>query len=134
MLLMETPFLVNPSLQDKLPYDTVRDFRGVSMVVGQTIAMVVNPSVKANTLAEFIVEAKKRPTPFGFGSSGIGGLSHLVGEMFADQAGIPMTHIPYRGGAAGIVDVVAGHILVHFDAGFASKPHVDAGRLKVLGI
>jgi len=134
MLLTATPFLVNPSLQAKLPFDTERDFRGVSMVVGQSVAMVAHPSVKADNLGEFIAEAKKRETPFGFGSSGIGGISHLVGEMFAEQAGIQMTHIPYRGGAAGIVDVVGGHIPVHFDAGFASKPHVDAGRLKVLGI
>jgi tripartite-type tricarboxylate transporter receptor subunit TctC len=132
MLLTTTPFLVNPTLQGKLPYDTLRDFAGVSMVVAQSVALVVHPSVKANTVAEFVAEAKRRTEPFNFGSSGVGGISHLTGELFAQTAGIKLSHIPYRGSGAALVDLLSGQIPVLFDAGYSAKSHVDAGKLKVL--
>jgi tripartite-type tricarboxylate transporter receptor subunit TctC len=134
LLLTATPFLVNPTLQPNLPYDTLRDFVGVSMVVEQPVALVVNPSIQANTLKQFVADAKKSDKPLAFGSSGIGGISHLLGEMFARTAGIKLLHVPYRGSGAAMVDVVAGNIPLLFDSGFSAKSQVDAGKLKVIAI
>jgi tripartite-type tricarboxylate transporter receptor subunit TctC len=134
LLLTATPFLVNPTLQPNLPYDTLRDFAGVSMVVEQPVALVAHPSVLANTLKQFVADAKKNDQALAFGSSGIGGISHLLGEMFARTAGIKLLHVPYRGSGAAMVDVIAGNIPLLFDSGFSAKSQVDAGKLKIIAI
>jgi tripartite-type tricarboxylate transporter receptor subunit TctC len=134
LLLTATPFLVNPTLQPNLPFDTLRDFAGISMVVEQPVALVAHPSVSANTLQELVADAKARDLTLNFGSSGIGGLSHLFGELFARTAGIKLAHVPYRGSAGATVDLLAGHIPLVFDSGYSAKPHVDAGKLKILAI
>src|SRR4051794_7179399 len=134
LLLTATPFLVNPTLQPNLPYDTLRDFAGISMVVEQPVALVAHPSVPANTLRELVDYAKKNDQTLAYGSSGIGGISHLLGEMFARTAGIKLLHVPYRGSGGAIVDLLAGNIPLLFDSGFSAKSQVDAGKLKVLAI
>jgi len=134
LLLTATPFLVNPTLQPNLPYDTLRDFAGISMVVEQPVALVAHPSVRANTLPELVAEAKKNDQTLAYGSSGIGGISHLLGEMFARTAGIKLLHVPYRGSAGATVDLLAGNIPLLFDSGFSAKSQVDAGKLKVLAV
>jgi len=134
LLLTATPFLVNPTLQPNLPYDTLRDFAGVSMVVEQPVALVAHPSVRANTLKQFVADAKKNDQALAYGSSGIGGISHLLGEMFARTAGIKLLHVPYRGSGAAMVDVLAGNIPLLFDSGFSAKSQVDAGKLKIIAI
>jgi tripartite-type tricarboxylate transporter receptor subunit TctC len=134
LLLTATPFLVNPTLQPNLPYDTLRDLAGVGMVVEQPVALVAHPSVRPNTLREFVADSKSNDRTLNYGSSGIGGISHLLGEMFARTAGIKLAHIPYRGSAGATVDLLAGNIPLVFDSGFSAKSHVDAGKLKVLAI
>src|SRR3954463_1150745 len=134
LLLTATPFLVNPTLQPNLPYDTLRDFAGISMVVEQPVALVAHPSVPANTLRELVDYAKKNDQTLAYGSSGIGGISHLLGEMFARTAGIKLLHVPYRGSAGATVDLLAGNIPLLFDSGFSAKSQVDAGKLKVLAV
>jgi len=134
LLLTATPFLVNPTLQPTLPYDTLRDFAGIRMVVEQPVALVAHPSVRANTLRDLVADAKKNDQTLAYGSSGIGGVSHLLGEMFARTAGIKLLHVPYRGSAGATVDLLAGTIPLLFDSGFSAKSQVDAGKLKVLAI
>jgi len=134
MGIVATPFLVNPSLQPNLPYNSLVDLTGVSMVVAQSVALVANPSVTANTLAELVSEAKSRPEPFTYGSSGTGGIAHLVGELFARTAGIKLSHIPYGGSAKATIDVLAGHIQLMCDPGFSSRQFVEEGKLKILAI
>jgi len=104
------------------------------MVVEQPVALVVHPSVAANTLKQFVADAKKNDQALAFGSSGIGGISHLLGEMFARTAGIKLLHVPYRGSGAAMVDVLAGNIPLLFDSGFSAKSQVDAGKLKVIAV
>jgi tripartite-type tricarboxylate transporter receptor subunit TctC len=134
LLLTATPFLVNATLQPTLPYDTLRDFAGVGMVVEQPVAVVANPSVGANMLAELVANMKQNDRTLHYGSSGIGGLSHLLGEMFARTAGVKLVHVPYRGSAGATVDLLAGNIPLVFDSGFSAKSYVEAGKLKVLAI
>lgn len=134
LLLTATPFLVNPALLPSLPYDSIRDFAGVSMVVEQPVALVANPSVPANTLKELVAHAKKSEQPLAYGSSGIGGISHLLGEMFARTAGIKLLHVPYRGSGNAMIDLMAGTIPLLFDSGFSSKTHVDSGKLKAIAV
>jgi tripartite-type tricarboxylate transporter receptor subunit TctC len=134
LLLTATPFLVNPTLLPSLPYDSLRDFAGVSMVVEQPVALVAHPSVPANTLKELVAHAKASQQPLAYGSSGIGGISHLLGEMFARKAGIKLLHVPYRGSGGAIVDLLAGNIPLIFDSGFSAKANVDGGTLKVLAV
>ncbi|MBX9847338.1 MAG: tripartite tricarboxylate transporter substrate binding protein [Xanthobacteraceae bacterium] len=134
LLLTATPLLVNPTLQPNLPYDTLRDFAGVGMVVEQPVALVAHPSVGANKLSELVADMKQNDRTLHYGSSGIGGISHLLGEMFARTAGVKLTHVPYRGSAGATVDLLAGTIPLVFDSGFSAKSQVDAGKLKVLAI
>jgi tripartite-type tricarboxylate transporter receptor subunit TctC len=134
LLLTATPFLVNPTLQPKLPYDTLRDFTGIGAVVEQPVALVAHPSVQPNTLRDLVADMKKNDRTLAYGSSGIGGISHLLGEMFARTAGVKLLHVPYRGSAAATVDLLAGTIPLLFDSGFSAKSQVDAGKLKVLAI
>jgi len=121
LLLTATPFVVNPTLLPSLPYDSLRDFAGVSMVVEQPLALVANPLVPANTLKELVAYAKKSEHPLAYGSSGIGGISHLFGELFARTAGIKLLHVPYRGSGAAVVDLLAGNIPLLFDSGYSAK-------------
>jgi tripartite-type tricarboxylate transporter receptor subunit TctC len=134
MLLVATPFLVNPSLQPNLPYDTLRDLTGVSMVVAQSVALLAHPSVAANNLRELVDEAKRRPEPFAYGSSGTGGISHLIGEMLARTAGIKLAHIPYNGASRATIDVLAGHIPLIFDPGLSAKQFVLDRQLKIIAV
>jgi tripartite-type tricarboxylate transporter receptor subunit TctC len=103
-------------------------------VVEQPVALVAHPSVQANTLRELVADMKKNDRTLAYGSSGIGGISHLLGEMFARTAGVKLLHVPYRGSAAATVDLLAGTIPLLFDSGFSAKSQVDAGKLKVLAI
>ena len=134
LLLTATPFLVNPTLLPSLPYDSLRDFAGVSMVVEQPLALVAHPSVPAKTLKELVAYASKSEQPLAYGSSGIGGISHLFGELFARTAGIKLLHVPYRGSGGAVVDVLAGNIPLLFDSGFSAKSSVDGGGLKVIAV
>jgi tripartite-type tricarboxylate transporter receptor subunit TctC len=90
--------------------------------------------VQPNTLRDLVADMKKNDRTLAYGSSGIGGISHLLGEMFARTAGVKLLHVPYRGSAAATVDLLAGTIPLLFDSGFSAKSQVDAGKLKVLAI
>ena len=101
--------VINPSLYTRINYQTLRDFAPIARTTQQPLALVVHPSVPARTLAEFIALAKSQPGKINFASAGNGGISHLVPEMFMQAAGINMTHVPYKGSAPAMTDLIAGH-------------------------
>jgi len=125
---------VNPSLYDKLPYDMKRDFAPVSLVVNNVELLVVNPANPAATAAEFVTASKKASNPVPMASSGIGSIPHLAIEQLIDASGAHLMHVPYKGAAPAITDVMGGQV----DAFFGDIPgligHVRGGKLKAIGL
>src|SRR5215510_11841905 len=106
---------INPSLYKKLPYDAVKDFTPIALVAMAPVTIVVHPSLAANNLAEFVALAKSRGSSLNYGSAGAGTPGHLTGEMFKAAAGINIQHVPYRGSAPALTDLLAGQIQIMFD-------------------
>ena len=129
-----TSHAINPGLYPKMPYDTVKDLMPVSQTVNLTNMLVVHPSVSASTVQELIALARARPRSLTFGSAGNGQSNHLSGEIFKLMAGIDMIHVPYKGSAPALVDVVAGNTSMMFVDILSAMPHVRSGRLKALGV
>ena len=125
---------VNPSLMGKLPYDIEKDFAPISFATMYPIFVVVHPSVPANNIKEFIAFAKKSDKPLAFGSSGNGGGTHLAGELFNMEAGTKLQHIPYKGSAPAMSDLLGGQVQVMFSDAPTALPHIKTGRIKVLGV
>ena len=126
--------VLNPLLYKKLSYDPARDFRMLALVTDFPVLMEVHPSVPAKTIAEFVVYARQNPGKLNFGSAGTGGTIHLAGEMFKRMAGIEMTHVPYKGAAPALTDLMAGNIQVMFDSVSTALPPVRSGMLRALGV
>jgi len=124
----------NPMLYKKLPYDPARDFRVLALITEVPVVMEVHPSVPARTIAEFVAYAKQHPGQLSFGSAGTGGTIHLAGEMFGQMAGIEMVHVPYKGAAPALTDLLAGNIQLMFDSLGTALPPVRAGSLRALGV
>jgi tripartite-type tricarboxylate transporter receptor subunit TctC len=125
---------IGPSLNPKIPYNAQTDFTPVAHVANATNVLVVSPSVKANTVAELIAEIKAKPGQFNFGSSGNGTIVHLTGELFKSMTGTYIVHIPYRGTALVIPDMVSGQIQLLFDNVASALPHIRDGRVKALAV
>lgn len=123
-----------PHLVANLPYDALRDFTPVASMVTTQLVLVVHPSVPANTLAEFIALAKAKPNELNFAAVGTGSSTHLAGEYFKSVAGVKMQHVPYKGTAPAITDLIGGQIQLNFDTPVTSLPHIKSGRLKALAI
>jgi tripartite-type tricarboxylate transporter receptor subunit TctC len=126
--------VLNPLLYKKLSYDPARDFRMLALVTDFPVLMEVHPSVPAKTIAEFVAYARQNPGKLNFGSAGTGGTIHLAGEMFKRMAGIEMTHVPYKGAAPALTDLLAGNIQVMFDSVSTGLPPVRSGMLRPLGV
>jgi tripartite-type tricarboxylate transporter receptor subunit TctC len=124
----------SPNLTANLPYDPIKDFIPISMVATIENILVVHPSVPAKTVKELIAYGKANPSKLTYASSGIGSTYHLGGELFAAQAGITMTHVPYKGAAPAIQDVLAGHVSAMFDNTSSAVPNIKAGRVRALGV
>ena len=125
---------INASLYKKLPHDPVRDFTPIAMVASAPVAVVVNPSAGIGSVKELIERAKAKPGAVNFGSAGNGTPGHLTGELFASAAGVKLTHLPYKGSAPAITDLVGGQIPLMFDPLQSVIQHVQAGRLKALAV
>jgi tripartite-type tricarboxylate transporter receptor subunit TctC len=123
---------INPALYDKMPYNHMKDFTPVSFLASTPNLLVVNKTVPANNVKELIELAKK--TPLAFGSSGSGTSIHLSGELFNTLAGVKMQHIPYKGRAQAIPDLLGGRIAMIFDNMPSALPLVKSGELKALGV
>jgi tripartite-type tricarboxylate transporter receptor subunit TctC len=125
---------VNVSLYTDLPYDLVRDFEPITQATTQPYALVVNPSLPVKSVADLIALAKAKPGTLNYGSSGIGGLSHLSGALFASLADIRLAHIPYKGGAPAMGDVIGGQIEMLFSTLLQSHAQREAGKLRTLAV
>lgn len=124
---------VNPSLMGKLPYDIEKDFAPISFAAMFPVFIVAHPSVPATTIQELIALAKKG-TPLAYGSSGNGGGTHLAGELFNMEAGTKLQHIPYKGSAPAMNDLLGGQVQLMFSDAPTALQHIKSGRIKVLGV
>lgn len=125
---------INPAVNRSLPYQPGRDFAPVSLLATTPIAVIVHPSVGANTLADLARIAKAQPGTLNFGSPGTGSLGHLAGMWFNQMAGCELTHVPYRSSTPGIQDLLAGRVHVMFENIPTPLPHVRTGALRALAV
>ena len=125
---------INPALYKKLPYDAVKDFTPIALVAMAPVTIVVHPSLQANNLAELVSLAKSSRDKLNYGSAGAGTPGNLTGEMFKAAAGIGIQHVPYRGSAPGLTDLIAGQIPIMFDPLQSVLSNVLAGKLRALAI
>ncbi|WP_144636479.1 Bug family tripartite tricarboxylate transporter substrate binding protein [Bordetella genomosp. 13] len=125
---------VLPSLRDNLSYDIVKDFEPVGMAAVFPIVLVVHPKLPVNSVGELIAYAKANPGALSFGSSGTGGGTHLAGELFNSMAGVKIQHIPYRGSAPAMQDLLGGQVQVMFADGPSAVPHLKTGKVRALGV
>ncbi|MBC5765701.1 tripartite tricarboxylate transporter substrate binding protein [Ramlibacter albus] len=128
-LVTSSHFSIVPGLYPKLPYDP-KELRGVSLLVNLPVILVATPSLPVKNVKELIEYAKKNPSKVAFGSSGAGGVNHLSGELFNSLAGTKLEHIPYKGTAPAMQDLIGGHVQLMFDAISTSLPNIRAGLIK----
>jgi tripartite-type tricarboxylate transporter receptor subunit TctC len=125
---------IHPSVYNNVPYDVVKDFSHVSILASSAFVVVTNPNLPVHSIKELIALAKAKPGQLNFASSGAGGTLHLAGELFKSMAHVDMNHVPYKGGAPAINDVVAGQVDLMFSPMAIAMPHVKSGRLRALAV
>ena len=134
LLLDATAFTVNPSLFPKLPFDAAKDFAPISLVLQVPLLMVVPANSPFQSVADLAKAARARPGHLTYASAGNGGAQHLAGELFKQGQKVAITHIPYRGGAPALTDLIGGQVDMMFSATTASGPFVKSGKLRALAI
>jgi tripartite-type tricarboxylate transporter receptor subunit TctC len=134
LLMTASTLALNTVLYKQVPYDPVRDFTPITLAATAPNILIVHPGVPARTLAEFIALAKQKPGAMSYGTPGIGTSPHLCMELLKTMAGIDLQHVPYRGTAAAVTDVISGQIAVAFATALTAKPQVDAGRVRALAV
>jgi tripartite-type tricarboxylate transporter receptor subunit TctC len=128
------PMVINPALEAKTPYDTLRDFAPITQLITQPIALVVHPSLPVATVSQFVAFAKTRPGQLSYGTAGTGSGTHLGAEIFAGLTGIKMLHVPYKGTAPAVTDVMSGQVQAIFSSIPVLLPHIQSHRLKALAV
>jgi tripartite-type tricarboxylate transporter receptor subunit TctC len=134
ILLVNSSHAINPHVYKNLPFDAIRDFSPVSLMTDLPMGLYVHPSVPAKNLEEFIAMVKAKPDGFSYATSGNGSAGHLTGQMFLDQTGLKMVHVPYRGSALAINDVLAGQVPVLVGDVPLAEKHVKSGALRALAV
>jgi tripartite-type tricarboxylate transporter receptor subunit TctC len=134
LLLISTTNVINATLYDKLNFDFINDIVPVAGITRFPVVMVVNPSVPAKTIPELIAYAKANPGKINLGSPGIGTPGHVAGELFKMMAGVDMVHVPYRGGAAVMTDLLGGQVQVLFGSTSLTIEQIRAGKLRALAV
>ena len=134
LLMVFDTHAVNPFIYKNLPFDTLKDLAPVSRLVENPLVLLAHPSVPANSVRELVELAKQQPKVMTYASVGAGSSNHLTSELFADQAGVEMTHVPYRGGGPAQTDLLGGQVKLMFLSSSLAIPHVKAGKLKALGV
>ena len=134
LLMANTAHVINPSLYAKLPYDPIRDFSAVALMSSTYFALAVHPSVPARSVKEFIALARSRPGTLTFASAGNGAPHHLAMELLKSMAKVELTHIPYKGAGQFVPALVAGEVSSVIGAINSLLPHVQTGRLRMLGM
>ncbi|HEX6361429.1 MAG TPA: tripartite tricarboxylate transporter substrate binding protein [Albitalea sp.] len=132
--LVVTSHVINPSLRKNLPYDTLKDLSGVTMLATSPVAISAWPDLPASNLQELIALAKKQPGKLTYASPGSGSSMHLAGELLKTTAGIDMLHAPYKGSGGAYPDVFSGRVQLLIDPLFSSLPHIKAGKMKPIAI
>ncbi|WP_418900785.1 Bug family tripartite tricarboxylate transporter substrate binding protein [Terripilifer ovatus] len=134
LLLVGSPNAINATLYDRLNFNFIRDIAPVASFMRGALVLAVHPSVPARTLPEFIVYAKANPGKLSYASGGVGGITHITAELFKMMAGVEMVHVPYRGVAPALTDLLAGQVQALFANPAQCIPHIGAGRLRALAI
>ena len=134
LLLVASANAINATLYDKLNFNFIRDIAPVASIIRVPNVMVVNPSVPAKTVPEFIAYAKANPGKINMASAGIGSSPHVAGELFKMMAGVDMVHVPYRGAAPALTDLLGGQVQVMFATTAASIEYIRAGKLRALAV
>jgi tripartite-type tricarboxylate transporter receptor subunit TctC len=125
---------IAPALYKNLPYDFIKDFEPVGLVATVPNVLIVNNTVPAKTVAELIAYIKKHPNQVNYGSAGIGSTEHLAGELFRSLTGTQITHIPYKGGAPMMADLMGGQVQMALETAPSAAPHVRAGKVRALAV
>ncbi len=125
---------INPSLYTRMPYDHVKDFVPIVLVAGVPNVLEVTPSLPVNSVADLIKLAKEKPGQLNFASSGSGTSIHLSGELFKTMAGVDMTHVPYKGSAPALTDLMGGQVQLMFDNLPSSLQQIKAGKLRAIAV
>jgi tripartite-type tricarboxylate transporter receptor subunit TctC len=128
------PLAVNPSLYEKLPFDPVPEFAPIGIVGSMPLFLTVPAALPVRSLQDLVAIAKANPGSLNYASSGVGGTTHLAMEWFSSQAGAKFTHVPYKGTAAGVTDMIAGRIQIIFDAWPTTSAYVREGKLRYLAV
>jgi tripartite-type tricarboxylate transporter receptor subunit TctC len=128
------PMAINVSVYRKLPYDPARDFAPITLLASFPNVLVVHPALAARNVGELVALARARPGQLTYASAGSGSTTHLAAEFFRSQAQIDLIHVPYKGGGAALIDLVAGQVSMYFGSMPAALPHIRSNRLRALGI
>jgi tripartite-type tricarboxylate transporter receptor subunit TctC len=135
LLASDSAFVINPGLfKDKLPYDTLKEFKGVTMMATSPALLVANPKLPVKTLAELIALAKSKPGKLNYGSGGVGTGPHLAGELMKLAAGIDVTHIPYKGTAPALTAVLSNEVDMAFVGISTAAPYIASGQLHAIAM
>lgn len=132
MLLTATAFAINPALYPKLPFDTLKDFAPVTQIGGAAMLLAVNSQLPVKNVKELVALAKSKPGQLAYGSTGSGGSAHLMGEMFKSMAGVDVAHVPYKGLAPALTDVMSGQLSYTFGTQLALEGPLKTGRVRAI--
>ena len=125
---------INPHLYAKMPYDALRDFAPITRVTTVPNVLVIHPSLPVRSVRELITLARSKPGQLSFASGSSGSTGHLAGELFKTMAGVDMVHVPYKGAAPAVTDLIAGHVALMFDNLASALPQIKAGRTRALAV
>ena len=134
MLAPNTTLAIIPNMKASLPYHPVKDYEPISLVSASPYLLVVNPNFPATTVKELVALAKSKPGQINYATPGHGTSNHLAAELFKSMVGIELVHVPYKGTAQAVTDLLGGHVQVMFASTASVRQHVGAGRLRALGI
>ena len=128
------PISINPAVYKELPYDPEKDFAPITMTTAYPYILVVNSKLPVKSLQEFVAMVKAKPGEFNYGTTGVGAANHLVAELFSSKAGLKMTHVPYRGTALAVTDLLAGQVTMVFADPVSALPHIRSNALRALAV
>jgi len=134
LMIASSSYATNAAVTPKLSFDPIKDVTPISLMGVAPLVLVVHPSVAARSIGELVALAKAQPGRFKFGSSGTGASPHLAGELFKASAGISLLHVPYKGSGPALIDTLGGQIDMTFISMLVVRTHINAGRLRLLGV
>ncbi len=132
--MIDSAFVINPAVQDKLPYDTLKDFSPIALVRAAPLVLLTHPSMPVTNLKEFIAYAKARPGKLTYGSAGTGSGQHMAGAQFHKAAGLDIIHVPYKGSGQAMADLLGAQIALMYITQSVANPHIAGGKLRPLAI